>query len=77
MRTTPTRTQAITRRLRVLFVLLIVGVYLRPGNSCAFSVDENVFTQRNDPDAPYNKYVAGRLGHHSVRVPHPPSRCGV
>jgi hypothetical protein len=50
------------RRLRVLFVLLFVAVFIRPGNSCSFSPDEDVFTQRSDPDAPYSKYVEGRLG---------------
>jgi hypothetical protein len=38
------------RHLRVLFVLLSTAAFLRPGNSCAFSPDEPIFTQRADPD---------------------------
>lgn len=48
--------------LRAFFVLLFVAVFIRLGNSCAFSNDEDVFVQPRDPDAPYAKYVAGRIG---------------
>jgi len=48
--------------LRTLFVLLFVVIFIRIGNSCAYSYDEDIVSQRIDPDAPYEKYVAGRLG---------------
>jgi len=48
--------------LRALFVLVLVAVFIRFGNSCAYAPDEAVFTRHMDPDAPYASYVAGRLG---------------
>jgi len=48
--------------LRTLVVLLFVVIFIRLGNSCAFSPDEAIFSQRVDPDAPYDKFVAGRMG---------------
>jgi hypothetical protein len=58
--------------LRTLFVLLFVVMFMRIGNSCAFSYDEDIFSQRMDPDSPYDKYVAGRLGafNGSYRIRH-------
>lgn len=48
--------------LRTILVLLFVVIFIRIGNSCAFSYDEDIFSQPMDPDPPYDKYVAGRLG---------------
>ena len=47
---------------RILFVLLLTAIFLRPGNPCSFPDSEDIFTQQSDPDAPYGKFVAGRLG---------------
>jgi hypothetical protein len=48
--------------LRALLILLSVVFFLRPGNGCGPFFDEDVFQQSADPDAPYAKFVAGRLG---------------
>lgn len=48
--------------LRAVLILLLVFASLHPGNSCAFSPEDDIFVQHIDPDAPYDKYVAGRLG---------------
>jgi hypothetical protein len=49
-------------RLRTVVVLLFTVVFARMGNSCAYEPDEDVFARHTDPDAPYAKYAAGRLG---------------
>jgi len=48
--------------LRALLILLSVVIFVRPGNGCGPFFDEDVFQQNADPDAPYAKFVAGRLG---------------
>jgi hypothetical protein len=50
------------RPLRTLVILLTVVIFVRPGNGCGPFFDEDVFRQTTDPDAPYAKFVAGRLG---------------
>jgi hypothetical protein len=52
----------VMRPARVFAVLLFAALGAQFGNSCAFAPDEVVFTQRTDPDAPYARYAAGRLG---------------
>jgi hypothetical protein len=48
--------------MRVVLILLMIAVFLRPGNGCAFPDEEDVFQQHSDPDGPYGKFLAGRLG---------------
>lgn len=48
--------------VRVLVVLLFAVLFIRLGNSCAYEPDADVFIQHTDPDGPYAKYAAGRLG---------------
>jgi hypothetical protein len=48
------------RRLPALLFFAVLVV--RFGNSCAYAPDVLVFTLRTDPDAPYARYAAGRLG---------------
>ena len=48
--------------LRSFFILLAVVSFVRLGNGCGPFFDEDVFQQSTDPDAPYAKYVAGRIG---------------
>ena len=48
--------------LRTVAVLLVMLVVAPLGNSCAYGPDEDVFVRKTDPDAPYAKYAAGRLG---------------
>jgi hypothetical protein len=50
------------RPLRVLSILLCGAIFLRPGNSCSFPDAADVFMQHSNPDAPYSKFVAGRIG---------------
>ena len=51
-----------TRPVRVFALLLLAVLGVQFGNSCAYAPDEVVFTQHTDPDAPYARYAAGRLG---------------
>jgi|SRR5271170_4991506 len=46
---------------RVLLVLLTVAL-ARPGNGCSYPERKEIFSQLVDPDRPYTKFVAGRLG---------------
>ncbi len=48
--------------LRTSIILVSVVIFVRLGNGCGPFIDEDVFQQSSDPDAPYAKYVAGRLG---------------
>ncbi len=50
------------RAVRVFFVLLFTALAVEFGNSCAYAPDQDVFIQHTDPDAPYARYAAGRLG---------------
>lgn len=45
---------------------------VRPGNGCSFPAEEEIFTQRFGPDAPYERYAGGHLGliQASYRVRH-------
>jgi hypothetical protein len=52
----------VKRAIRVFAVLLFAALAIQFGNSCAYAPEENVFIQRTDPDAPYTRYAAGRLG---------------
>jgi hypothetical protein len=61
------------KRLRQFSILvLLVWVIVRPGTGCSFPAEEEVFTQRFGPDAPYERYVGGHLGlvRGSYRVRH-------
>ena len=48
--------------LRAVSILLTVVIFVRLGNTCGPFFYEDVFQQSTDPDAPYAKFVAGRLG---------------
>ena len=51
------------KRLRhALLALLILLVFVRPGNGCSFSDEDDPSTQHSDPDAPYSSFVRGRIG---------------
>jgi hypothetical protein len=52
----------VKRAVRVFAVLLFAALAVEFGNSCAYAPDEDVFIQHTDPDAPYARYAAGRLG---------------
>lgn len=59
--------------LRQFVVLvLLVWIMVKPGNGCSFPAEEEIFTQRFGPDAPYERYAGGRLGliQGSYRVRH-------
>ncbi len=47
---------------RAFAFLLLAMLFIRIGNSCAYAPDVDVFVLTKDPDAPYAKYAAGRLG---------------
>jgi hypothetical protein len=47
---------------RCFSVLVLAALLIRLGNSCAYEADVAVFVQRSDPDTPYARYAAGRLG---------------
>ena len=48
--------------MRVAFIFTMVAVFIRPGNGCGPFVYEDVFANQVDPDPPYAKYIAGRIG---------------
>lgn len=50
------------RWVRVAALLCFAVLFIRLGNSCAYAPEVLVFTLKADPDAPYAKYAAGRLG---------------
>jgi hypothetical protein len=52
----------VKRAVRVFAVLLFAALAVEFGNSCAYAPDVDVFIQHTDPDAPYARYAAGRLG---------------
>jgi hypothetical protein len=52
----------VKRAVRVFAVLLLAALAVEFGNSCAYAPDQDVFIQHTDPDAPYARYAAGRLG---------------
>lgn len=43
-------------------LVLLVWVMVKPGNGCSFPAEEEIFTQRFGPDAPYERYAGGHLG---------------
>jgi hypothetical protein len=48
--------------VRVAIILLLVAVFIRPGNGCGPFFSEDVFANTVDPDGPYSNYIAGHLG---------------
>jgi hypothetical protein len=52
----------VKRAVRVFAVLLFTALAVEFGNSCAYAPDVDVFIQHTDPDPPYVRYAAGRLG---------------
>jgi len=48
--------------VRVSFILLMVAIFIRPGNGCGPFFYEDVFSNPSDPDAPYSNYIAGEIG---------------
>jgi hypothetical protein len=52
----------VKRAVRVFAVLLFAALGVQFGNSCAYAPDQDVFIQHTDPDAPYARFAAGRLG---------------